>query len=294
MIKRALLYSLLFVAVYSTAITLLGPKDQVVQHQWQSNLIKAQNFIYNKEADTIENVIIGTSLSCRLVMDSLKNYYNLAFSGQSIFDGLNILSHRKKLPRNVFIETNIVFKKEDKDFTSSLTNPILYNTRLYMPSLREGKQPLGIIGEKFAYVVGGIISRLKPNAPAKDGADGEMSSRQNQLFSKILKQEIENYSRQPEQKLVNESFACLEAYLEPLRKEGVHIIFFEMPVNYNLCSLRESVAVRENFYKNFPEKEYGYISQPDCTNYKTTDGLHLNNQEAITYTTYFREAAKHF
>lgn len=293
MIRKALIYSLLFVAGYCIVIMLFRPNTQIAQHQWQSNFIKAQNFIYNKESDTVHNVIIGSSLSCRLVMDSLKDYYNLSFSGQSIYDGLNILSHKNKFPKNIFIETNIVFRKEDENFIASLSNPVLYNTRLFIPSLRDGKQPLAIIGEKCSFLVGGLLSRLKPATPAN--ADGlQTASQNNDLFEKILKRETENYSVAPPEKLVKESFDRLAAYLEPMQKKGVNIVFFEMPVNYNLIDLAESVSVRKNFYKKFPPGQYSYIEVPDNSHYKTTDGLHLNSEEAIQYTTYFQQAAKRF
>ncbi|HLZ16795.1 MAG TPA: hypothetical protein VKQ08_07135 [Cyclobacteriaceae bacterium] len=51
----------------------MNPKLHSSQHQWQDNLIKAQEYIYG-ERDTTGDIIVGSSLSCRLAMDSLPSF----------------------------------------------------------------------------------------------------------------------------------------------------------------------------------------------------------------------------
>ena len=76
--------------------------------------------------------------------------------------------------------------------------------------------------------------------------------------------------------------------LTSLESKGTHIVFFEMPVNEQLCTLPKAEVIRENFYHYFSPKTYAYIVQPSCAEYKTTDGLHLTALEASRYTSYFK------
>lgn len=138
MIKKTLISAFLMLLVYSFLIMRLAPHLQLSQHHWQENRVRAQNFIYD-ESDSVHSVIVGTSFSFRMVMDSLKGYYSLSFGGQNGFDGLEILVHKNRLPENVFIETYGVISPGKKEFAASLFNPILFYARKYIPALREGK-----------------------------------------------------------------------------------------------------------------------------------------------------------
>ena len=271
----------------------VDPSIQVSQHQWQDNVIKAQNFIYNFNSDIYPNVIVGSSLSNRLVMDSLKGYFNLSFVGLSISDGLIILNHSKNLPKNVFIEINESFKKEDKNFTSSLFNPFLYCLRKYIPSVRDGKQPIAIAGKLVLDIKGRIVG-TKTQTSAKSTVNKIDSKQGDELFLNLLNGEAKAYSKSPSPQLLEEIFNKLHTYIEFLRKKGVNIFFFEMPVDNKLCSLPLSVTIRETFYKNFPAKYYNYIPQPNCSEYKTTDGIHLDEESALGYTIYFKEKTKNY
>src|SRR3954463_7333081 len=118
MIKKSFILSLLLVAGYSMLLAYRNPTMSVSNHQWQDNSIKAQNFLYKEHK--FERVIVGSSLSSRLVMDSLPHYSNLCFAGMSVFEGLKLLSVDKELPVFVFIEMNAIFNAEDKAFTSTI------------------------------------------------------------------------------------------------------------------------------------------------------------------------------
>src|SRR5690606_41372033 len=113
------------------------------QYALQGNTIKAQQFIYGGAQ---ENIIIGSSLSNRLVMDSLQGMSNLSFSGMGIFDGLSILNHSDVTPRIVFIETNIMSRGENEHFTSYVNSPLLSPVKEAIPSLRDEYQPIGRLG----------------------------------------------------------------------------------------------------------------------------------------------------
>jgi hypothetical protein len=293
MIKKTIFIAFLFFVCY-TFFVLNAPKWWYAsQHQWQDNVIKAQEFIYN-ENDTIQNVIIGSSLSCRFITDSLPQTYNLSFGGQSIFDGLKILTHKSKLPKNIFIEMNVVLRPESKEFTKSLNSPILYYTRKYIFSLREDKQPIAVFGKIVLAALMKINSTFTVlNYEKKDTIEKKLINN-NVLFSKMLALQIKNYSQEPSDEILDKSFEILRDYVKILEEKNVNVSFFEMPVNFKLENLPQAKVIRETFYKYFPVSKYNYVPLPNLFKVETTDGVHLNEFEAIKYTTYFKSINKNY
>ena len=297
MIKKTILTALLLFILYTIFVIQFAPKWwSASQHQWQSNVIKAQNFLYD-DSDTIQNVIIGSSLSSRLITDSLPHTYNLSFGGQCIFDGLKILTHKSKIPRNIFIEMNYVLRPESKEFTKSLLSPILYYPRKLILSLREDKQPIAVLGFIQLVVLEKVKSAFFPiQEYTKKEKVETKSNDSNTLFSKMLSLQIKEYSQDPDQKILDKSFITLKDYILKIENENksANIVFFEMPINNKLEDLPKAKVIRETFYKYFPASKYKYISLPGSFERETTDGLHLNEDEAIKYTTYLKSENKNY
>ncbi|MEO8174620.1 MAG: hypothetical protein ABI581_16110 [Sediminibacterium sp.] len=277
MIKRTLFTALIFLLIYTVFVRLVNPGLYVSQHQWQDNAIKAQNYVY-EVSDTVDNVIVGSSLSSRLVMDSLPGYYNLSFGGLSIFNGLQILSRQQKPLKHVLIEMNVVLREEDRKFSSDLFDPLLFDLKKNILSLRNGKEPFGMIGQSLSYLV-------NKNAGKNSS---QTASANNELFEKVLANQVANYTRAQDMDSVTAIFHELKRYVALLQQKGVQVTFFEMPVNQRLCSLPVSMLIKNNFYRNFPPAQYSYIAQPDCSEYKTVDGIHLGYSEALKYTLFLR------
>ncbi len=293
MIKKAIVVTILLVVGYSIFVAYFIGDLNYSQHQWQDNVIKAQCYIYD-DKNTFDNVIVGSSLSCRLAMDSIPQAYNLSFSGQSIFDGLYILTHKTKLPKNIFIEMNVVLRSEDKNFTSALYSPVLYYSKKIVPSLREGKQPVGIAGYSIAHTLTNRVVRKTKSLFHLTSIDDNNSNKNNELFSKMLSSAIEDYSKLPDQFLVDESFNNLKVYINELENKGVTIVFFEMPLNAPLNDLPKSNRIRSTFYQKFPQSTYNYIPIPDSIKYETMDGLHLTRDAGLKYTLYLKSKMKNY
>lgn len=286
MIKKTIVVGIVFFVIYTILTFSIMPDKFVSQHQWQSNIITAQKFIYDDMA-VYNNVIIGSSLSNRLVIDSLPKTFNLSFSGQSIYDGLNILSHKTNLPKNVFIEMNIALRGKDENFASAIFSPVLYYLRKLLPSLRDGKQPIGILGGITSSIITRpFIEGLKNIFQLNEESATNMNKKE--LFSKMLLLEIKNYSQCPSQKTIKGSFDSLDKLVSQLENRGVNIVFFEIPVNSKLNNLPRAKTIRSAFYSSFPSSIYNYISIPDSCKFETTDGLHLNEDEALRYTMYLK------
>src|SRR5690349_5473276 len=102
----------IFVAIILLGIHALVARMDVLpakQYSFQDNIVKAQGFMYG---ETEKNVVVGSSLSEKLAMDSLPGFYNLSFVGLSIFDGLHLIVSNNKYPRNILIETNLILRPE--------------------------------------------------------------------------------------------------------------------------------------------------------------------------------------
>lgn len=312
MIKKTIIISVILFSSYSIFVAFFAPKWwSVSQHQWQTNIINAQEYIYNDRKDTIINIIVGSSLSTRLVMNKLPHTYNLSFGGQSILDGLNILCNFKdnKLPKNIYIETNFILRGEDKNFTQSL-NTILYYPKKQLLSLREDKKPIAILGFVLDYKFNSFFLRIKYHFGKLfynlskihiDKLFSHLSTIQennlvshpsnvqvDDLFSKLLALQVKSYNEMPTESHVKESFDNLKMYLKVLEDKKVNIVFFEMPVNSQLSYLPKTKLIRETFYKYFPPARYMYIPYPDSLKFITTDGIHLNGDEGLEYTNYLK------
>jgi len=285
MIKKAILSTFIFLALHGILV-MVRPPHTSGQHQWQDNIIKAQRFIYD-ENDASYDVIVGSSLSGRLVMDRLPHMYNLSFGGLTIFDGLNILAHKETVPQRIFIEMNVVWKKEDEGFTSSINQPILYYLRKMFPSLRDEYEPIGLLGDRIIPI---ITNRMTSYMQKKETANdlSVEKEKHNAFFTRMLNIQIESYTQKLDLKALDESFKNLKLYVNELERRNAHVIFYEMPVNQKLCYLPLATSIREKFHEYFPVTKYSYIYAPDCSEYETMDGLHLGNEEAVKYTNYFK------
>lgn len=283
--KKSLLYAAILLTVYSLYALSLKSPSYVVQHQWQNNSIKAEKFLYD---DHSKNVIIGSSLAARMDLQKTKDYYNLSLSGQSALDGLKTLTRKKELPDRVFIEMNTALVPENSNFTGSLLNPVLYNLRMINPAFRDGMQPLAILSRMISSGVRKVSNEIKRNfkteKPKKKSSKITSGS---QLFDELLAEKIKDYNTKPGSEEIEQAFNALTESVDFLQKQKVEVIFFELPVNPALCDLPKAQIIRKRFIKQFPPSKFRYIPQPDCNEYRTSDGIHLNEAEADRYTFYF-------
>lgn len=283
MIRKSLLTAVILLLLHALFVYLYPVSSE--QYALQRNTVKAQHFIYG---DAHDNIIIGSSLSNRLVMDSLQGISNLSFSGLGIFDGLRILNNSNVAPRIVFIETNIMSRSESEHFTSYVNSPILSPVKRAIPSLRDEFQPIGMLGEL-------IIRTLKKEKTNNNDLDQTATTGQpgdDTFFNKMLALQAEDYSKVPDTTMLRTRFEQLALEVERLEARGAQVVFFEMPVNETLCDLPEPQTIRAFYRKYFPESKYAYIRVPHCSGYKTTDGAHLAEDEAARYTMFFKTHAE--
>ena len=290
MIKKSLVVTILLLICWSLFIS-LNPFS-VSQHQWQDNIVSAEKFIYDTES--ADNLIVGSSLAGRLQMDSLPNFYNLSLGGQSILDGLNILRNKKKLPKNVFIETNFILRGENENFNEIISSPILNELKEQSKVFRTDKQPLAYINKKYvlrfvSVFFHRIIYPIRENINHQLDHQKEVknSNPGSTIFDKMLALKIEQYSEQTDIEMMDERFQKLESHVRYLQSNGVNVFFFEMPVNPQLVNLKRAKYLRQRVKNEFSNNIF--IGMPENLDiYKTSDGVHLTNEESRFYTHYFK------
>jgi len=284
MILKTIITSGALLIIYLASLSVLVPNLKTQQHQWESNTIKAENFIYASKQ--YRSIIVGSSLANRIVTDSIDEFYNLAFSAKGIFDGLKILTESNQLPENVFIETNVILQPEDKEFTNSITNPIRYRFLKYAPGLRSGKQPIpSFLAPPMAFLISGTLYRIKLNL--MPSYQTQKKKTEAGIFDVKLNKNIENASVKPDTARLSQALDLLSSYVNKLEKKGINVIFFEMPVHEKIYNLASPTQIRLAILNRFPSSEYKYITLPPGLNFKTTDGVHLDLGGAYQYRSHF-------
>lgn len=293
MIKKSIIFTIFLLICWGSFIKY--KPFSLSQHQWQDNIISAEKFIF--DTDSIDNLIVGSSLARRLQMDSLPNFYNLSLGGQSIFDGLNILRNRKNLPKNVFIEINVIVRGENSNFKEIVSSPILNTLKESSNIFRTDKQPLAYTGSRFVSpLVGAFFSKViyrvrdKIKFEFKQKEENNISVPDNSLFDKMLALQIESYSKDIDTSMMDKRFKNLKKHVDLLESKGVNVFFFEMPVNPKLIELNRADYLRDRVKSEFPNNNF--IKLPENIGiYKTGDGVHLTGEESKIYTNYFKNEA---
>jgi hypothetical protein len=270
MIKKALIIGLILSLIYSFFIAKFSLTWNTAQYDLQENIIKSQS--YTLDDKNYESVIVGSSLSARLDLTNIQSIYNLSMAGGSLFDGLNIIQQKKQLPQKVYIEINVAERPENEMLIESIKNPVSSVIKKNVPITREEYQPVGVLISYIFYRLEG-----KNAVHKKDDA----------VLQKLVQEEIVQNQKNMDSIAINKNFKNLKMAIQKLEKQGVKIIFFEIPVNEKVCGLAKPSQIRNAFFANFPVSKYKYILQPNCTGYQTTDGKHLAPEEVQKYMKYF-------
>ena len=284
MVKKAIVTCLALFVLYSVFVITIKPWWwKAAQHQWQNNKVSAQNVFYADSA--YSSIIVGSSMSERVHIDSAPGIYNLALSGLSIFDGLNVITRSNKYPKKVFVEINVITRDTNQDFSSSMFSPVLMPLRKYFVALRERNQPIAALGTRlYNHVSDWTDVHLKP-APKSKAAEVNRKS----IYTTNLAMHKKEYNSIPDVTLLHNNFELLHQYLAQLEAHNVQVIFFEMPVDNQLQEMPMPKAVRKAFLQQFPKDKYRYIFLPDSVAFETVDGIHLTADGARQYSAYFKQ-----
>ena len=269
MIKRSILCFAVLFGIH-LVIVLLNPMVGMATHQWQDNVIKAQQFIYAEKSDT---VMVGTSLSARIIRDSIPTVKSVSFGGCAVEDGLRIILSKGDLPRFILAETNLFFLDGNPELVSKMTEGVMPMLRRWIPSLREQYQPICMLASMMA-----SAADINPQAGT--------STVDMDLLNESIEHHIKYDWQMPEPQ-AETRMGDMKRLVEMFEAKGTRVLFFEMPVNERLIHLKRYDQTRALMQKTFPADRYTYLPF-DTTRYVTTDGEHLDYEGQQVFSHYFK------
>lgn len=283
MLKRAVLLAFVFLLVSNFwAARYLNRNQRYYwgQSDWQTNEIHGSDFLL--DTHPLPVVIVGTSLSARLPESILgKNVYNLAFSGGSLFTGLDLVKCRPSGVQAVVIEVNCLFKKLDSDLVERASSPIALALERKFPVFRGQCTPanLFVTGIGLRVVQKGL--RVLEHYFIHGGHG--LTLEDAHPFKALLAESRASWSTPPSPEELNSALEQLDKRVRVLRQLGIECIMLEMPVDHSLEHTPYMEAIRSGLQEHFPPTAYHWITPDPDHNYATTDGLHLAKAEREPY-----------
>ncbi|MGV3603207.1 MAG: hypothetical protein ACO1N1_18460 [Dyadobacter fermentans] len=280
--KKSLLFFVVLALAYEVLVRNVDVWWTIGQNQWHTNRMVADDFLYGTEK--YPSVMVGSSLAARLrgkiAKDSLpSDMCNLALSGQSAFDGLLILKQSGYVPKHLYIETNVIERSEDAGLQKALFLPVMAGIKTYLKSWRDSYQPME------------VLVRYRPRKPSDTEILREAQPpRDERGYRTMLDIQLEKGSIPLDDKVLKGQIEKLKSLVTYFQQKGTHVTLFEMPIDPALCSIRKVSQIRNEVKKEFLPLGCDFIAVPDCNNYRTTDGVHLEIPSVYTYLRYFRNA----
>jgi hypothetical protein len=276
MIRKSIIFCVILFLAYELFLRVADIHWDTSQTDKAENVISAQDFIFNYSAKEVseDTVILGTSVSRKLVTDSLgKHFINLGFNAWSSYDGLELVKMSKKKPACLMIEMNYVKSQVLQPEIVDNLKPISYYSAKLFKSLHLRNQPVGLIVGLGKSLMSDRIIDLKE----KKREDTALYASNLRLNRKIMNQTVPDA-------VLDARFVKLKSLIDGFKKENVGILFFEVPISRELENTASMLAVRRFFSTYFPRNEYQYIPRPAQNNYVYSDGVHLSIGSALDYT----------
>jgi hypothetical protein len=283
MIRKSIITCICCFVVYNLFLFSSREGKKTGQYQYQENIIKAEHYLFADRP--YRCVMVGTSLSDKMLVDSLPGMYSLSLPGLHPVDGLHLIESARYFPDTVFIETNFIYSPEDRVFTGHFDSKVRNVLKKRLPALREANQPVGIV----RYYIGSLI-----HSEQKAGGEKVLKNEVNipqSVFSRLLRGKQEAYQI-IDTAAVDSGLDVIAQRVKVLIAHGCKVCFFEMPISPELEDLPVPVYIRQSVEKRFGGMaNVGFIRLPASHDYKTLDGIHLNEYGAREYTRYFRSEA---
>jgi len=305
MIKRSLIVFFALLSLHVVVVSLAFTKKMPEDYEGQ-NLDRGREFLANSEQ--FQCFVVGSSLAYKIHVDFLpESTFNLSFIGRGAFDGLRLIEHSRAQPELLLIELNTVYRGEDTDFTAKLTNP--YSRFLYRPS---HEKPVNYLMEFTAKLKQQLIShhrsRILPYAeiasnskalhnrdvtrvrnPASVAQELPHGESLKKPYDEILQANIREWQSLPKFYPLEDNLDHLEDIVSRFAKQGVQIVFFEMPVHHEIEESPRSAIIRSAFQKRPKLQEFPLIRVFDLDVYQFHDGLHLVSESLAIYSQFLGE-----
>lgn len=281
LIKKSFIIFIISAIVYALGAHYLQWPSKSLS-QWEDNERLVSKFLKIKEKNKLKTIIVGSSMAFRMTINEnpyQDNVYNLSLGGQSIFEGLEILKRSRHIPEFLFIETNVIYRKERKDYAQSFFIPGIADLKKHVKGLRYEYRPVTLaqylfsgLKNKFNQVevekkIDKNVSLLKKDKKTDTQKEKKINPNLLEKFDDILKNTE-----------WDEVIIKLNDYVRYFQNKGVKVIFFEMPTSKFALESPLYGNIRNLFKIEFKNEIYLKAS-PE----RTTDGVHLKPVIAEKY-----------
>jgi hypothetical protein len=271
-IKRAVGAFVAISVVYSLFIVVAQLEPGAGLNQWQENRIRIQTYLYARTP--YRCVILGSSMGTRIPASALdSNDINLSLSGDNALTGAEIVKRAGHFPRCLIVELNATLNRQlNTELVAQQTEGIAHFFRKYMPMVREGYQPIVLLGSalKKKTSVG-----VKPDQVAANFNE-HLDSRK-AIETKVLP--AEEWA---------ETLAALDERLSFLQAQGVRVFLFDLPRHPDLVYSVQGQAVQATAHARFKGRFEWIESDPDLA-YQTEDGQHLTTSSGLKFAHYLMQ-----
>ena len=291
LLVRSFLAAFVLLGAYHLWLKAMPGAVAVPQGINQDNVIRMQEFIYTR-AGECPNIILGSSLAAKLRPQVLPpNVYNLALRGQSVFEGFELLQRTQRIPKFIFLEINVLDRPPDPQTIEALFSPALHPLRGWYPGLQARHQPLnealaaGLVA--LAWLKPAAAARIQLKLGVGGPTPGAALPADDPTFrpasATVVAAAHAQYDELPEQPVFERNLALLRQYVRYFTVRGTRVVFFEMPVDEYASQGAKMHYIRQQLAANYPANQLLYLPRPDCTIYRTTDGMHLTDPSAWRY-----------
>jgi hypothetical protein len=273
MILRSTIVCAAVLLAWHFAMPRLTRAYYTIPGQQRSNFMHAQKFVHDVPHDA--EVIVGSSMADRLNEVTLgEKRVKMTFPGGGPFTGLEIIRRTGRRPPVVWIETNVILRDAEADLLADVLSPWRMKLREASPVFKEEGRP-SEYGVGFLKAVVDKLSKLAPGpeAAGTGGLDEE-------VFVGIMKANREHLDKRHPEAEIKARVELLGSHVDELMRAGVKCVLFEMPINSSLKDLAEPAAIRKALKERFPNGKYTWLELEPQRTWKTTDGIHLQPEEA--------------
>ena len=266
-----------FLCLYQVSIWggLLPPSNGVTQ--FESNVIKAQRYVYQNQSDSM--VLVGSSLTDNIKPEYIvSNVTNLAMAGGASQTGLEVIKKRAVKPSTLLVELNYTIdRKVDAKLVDSLYDPVLYLSRLAFPMFREEYRPVSI-----------LVYYLKNRSKQQDKDKINNSELTEKEIGRLVEEGNKPLSEKREKTIRSEA-EYIKNQLAELKQQGWRIVLFDVPGEERVQNTKMYQQSRSLMRSLFPKDSFEWLPEPPSKNWITSDGVHLVRSDAEEYALFLRE-----
>lgn len=276
-LKSALLAVVLFCFHYICAS--LCPSIKGYMGQRDKNVMVIDNYVYGHEH--FDKVCVGSSMTEKIIADSIPGLYNLGLLACCAMDGLEFIAMKPKdeLPKTVYVEMNNAHSNSLNKFLQEEYKPGFGSfLKGIFPNMRKEYAPVTMFKSACVKTLKG---EGRNNIVPVDTATLSRS------IAYLKEDGWLKWGRHLDYEGCSIGFRMLKERLDILQARGVKIVFFWVPMNKTIEQGPRMSDLKAFIYKFFPASQYSYMPM-DETAYPTSDGIHLDDMSARQFTMFFK------